>query len=478
MLHLELSPIVRQTLTQAGSGTGWYDQSLAEAVLEALDFTVPKDLRTNDYWFCMDGGAQKIAETMHAKMKDPSLIRYNTKVVGMDATIQLNKRVTKAMQLSLKDSTGGKPLESRSYFTVVSSTTMGAMNRMDLSRAGLLWDTKQAIRCLGYGASCKVGIKFKTAWWRKEPYNITKGGLARTDLPLQVCVYPSYNINDEIDPVDKPAVLLVSYTWGQTAQRLATLIASKAPGKSPEDIMKEETELRDVLLRDLAFLHAEDPKDQKSFQKTLDEITKQYSEHHAYDWYHDPHMAGAFAYFGPCQFSELYPAITKPNAFGQLYFVGEAASAHHAWVVGALESVIRGLWLIFNNLHQGSKNDPRLNNNGEGYRPYLWAMQLLQSGAVKEGDVVIDPSPDPLPFYPLPAEMPEGREKDVAHPNGPAPAHPSQELLDHPQLDGPGKEAQISYGAAVVALSMVESVLDEWAKPDVKVEIPVALRSA
>jgi hypothetical protein len=34
---------------------------------------------------------------------------------------------------------------------------------MELSKAGLSWGTKQAIRALGYGASAKVSMKFRTA---------------------------------------------------------------------------------------------------------------------------------------------------------------------------------------------------------------------------------------------------------------------------------------------------------------------------
>lgn len=452
------------------SGTGWYDQSLTEAVLETLDFKIPDKTKTNKYWYCVDGGAQKIAEAMRDQLKDKSAIKYNTQVVGIDATVQLNERVTKNMRLDLKDTVTRKPLEAKEYFTVINSTTMGATNRMDLSKAGLLWDTKQAIRCLGYGASCKVGIKFKSAWWRKAPYNITKGGIARTDLPLQVCVYPSYNIDNEVDPVDEPAVLLVSYTWGQTAQRLATLIASKSRDRTAEETMKDEEELKEVLLRDLAYLHADDPKDEENVAKHLETISAEYHEHHAYDWYHDPHMAGAFAYFGPCQFRDLYPAITKPNAFGQLYFVGEAASAHHAWVVGALESVVRALWFMFDTLHQGSKNDPALqddDDNKGGYRPYLWALQLLQCGSVKDGKNIIPLSQEPLPFYPLPAEMPEHREVDCVCSGGQGAPAKTGDLLDHPQVGKGGNEGELSYGAAVVALSMVESVLGELLKPGV-----------
>ncbi|KAK1535929.1 flavin containing amine oxidoreductase [Colletotrichum paranaense] len=507
-----------QWLETATYGTGWYDQSLTEAVLESIDFYITDDetkiKETNDHWFCIDGGAQKIAEEMRKKMKNQSAIRFNTQVVGMNANLQINEQVTTSMTVMLKDSISRNSLPSRDYFTVFSSATLGSMNRMDLSKAGLLWDTKQAIRCLGYGASCKVGIKFKTPWWQEAPYDIDQGGLARTDLAPQVCVYPSYNINKEVDPRDKPAVLLVSYTWGQTAQRLASLIASKPRGEldaaTNERILKEEAELKEVMLRDLAFLHTDDHNDTKKLAATLKMLNEQYVEHHAYDWYHDPQMAGAFAYFGPSQFSELYPAITKPNAGGQLYFVGEAASAHHAWVVGALESVVRALYLMFDALHQGSRNDPKMKDT---YEAYKWAMDLLEFGYIKEHPAegeksaapTATPTPTPLPFFPLPAEMPRYRRnfknmnfeepdnsgdrggfkvaESAAAPQTPhdllvsesaradafsqAPAGKSvevassptrQEFSDHPAVIGTG-EVKLTYGAALVALSTVESAI-------------------
>ncbi|EFQ32476.1 flavin containing amine oxidoreductase [Colletotrichum graminicola M1.001] len=410
-------------------GTGWYDQSLTEAVLEHLDFATEKPI--NDYWWCVDGGAQKMAEEMRKKLKNPDCIQFNSQVVAMDAHASPNR--DKAEQLSLKirntkakPDSGGAERDER-YFTVFNSTTLGSMGRMDLSKAGLLWDTKQAIRCLGYGASCKVGMRFKEAWWRKKPFNITQGGLARTDLPLQVCVYPSYNIHDD---VDEPAVLLVSYTWGQEAQRIASLISSNSPAG--------EEELKKVLLHDLAMLHSGVA---SPYEDTLALISGLYDTHHAYDWYRDPHMAGAFAYFGPCQFWDLYPAITKPNAFGQLYFVGEAASAHHAWVVGALESVVRAAWSMFNLLHQGSLKEL----GGEGYKPYLDAMDLLEKDAKEEGG-------ERLPFYPLPTELPMRRKGQKAG-----------ELIDHPDYHD-GKETPMKFGAALSILSVIECFIEEFDK--------------
>ncbi|KAK2053515.1 hypothetical protein LY76DRAFT_609097 [Colletotrichum caudatum] len=365
-----------------------------EAVLEHLDFATDKPI--NDYWWCVDGGAQKIAEAIVKKPENPNCIQFNSQVIVIDAHAIPNRNKAEQITPKTRDTQAGPDSRGaerdEKYFTVFNSTTPGPMGRMDLSKASLLWDTKQAIRCLAYGASYKVGMRFKEAWWREKPFGITKGGLARTDLPLQVCVYPSYNIHD---PVDEPAVLL----------RVASLISSDTPAG--------EEEFKRVLLHDLAMLHSGKA---SSYEDTLGLIT-------AYDWYRDPHMAGAFAYFGPCQFWDLYPAITKPNAFGQPYLVGEAASAHHAWIVGALESVVRAVWNMFNLL------PPR------------------QPGRDAEGGL--------LPFYPLPNELPKRRRGEKAGDN---------RLEDHPDSqDGKGA-APMKFGAALGILSVIMCFIGEFDK--------------
>lgn len=294
------------------SGNRWYDQALSEMVLEDLDFNHKKD------WWCIEGGAQEIAHRMRKKIERKNCISFQKKVVGMSWA-----KGTTAVDVTVKGES-----RPRRYDAVFNSAPLGTMQRMDLTGLKLNWGTKQAIRSLGYGASCKVGIRFKNLWWKD--LGITKGGLAKTDLPLRVCVYPSYNIHDD---ADKPGVLLCSYTWSQEAQRIASLIN----GKSPQD----EEELKTLLIDNLARLHAKTD-DRKDYNKLHKIISDAYETHHAYDWYADPGTTGAFAYFGPGQFRNMYPWISRSN--GRHIIIGEAASAHHAWVVGALESAVRGVY--------------------------------------------------------------------------------------------------------------------------------------
>ena len=60
----------------------------------------------------------------------------------------------------------------------------------------------------------------------------------------------------------------------------------------------------------------------------------------------DDYSSGAYAFFGPGQFTALYPSLIRPQSDSRFHIVGEAASANHAWIVGALESAYRGVWMV------------------------------------------------------------------------------------------------------------------------------------
>ena len=217
----------------------------------------------------------------------------------------------------------GSEAAARSYATVFSTTSLSCMQRMDLTGAELHPAQKEAIRSLHYDSSTKVAMKFSYPWWITK-CGITKAGCASTDLPLRVCVYPSYSISDEHD---RSSVLLVSYTWAQDALRIGALVTDASP--------KGEGELCELIFRDLARLHA--PK------ISYEEIAEAYVTHYGFDWSKDKYASGAFALFGPGQFSNLYPYLSRPTADAKLHMVGEATSAHHAWLVGSLDSAYRAV---------------------------------------------------------------------------------------------------------------------------------------
>ncbi|KAJ4114022.1 hypothetical protein NW760_000914 [Fusarium oxysporum] len=292
--------------------------------------------------------------------------------------------------------------KDRKYFAISNSTTLGALQRMELSDAGLSWGTKQTNRAPGYGASAKVGMKFRTAWWQTEPFNIDKG-----------------------------AVLLCSYTWGQDAQRIGSLCSNNTT--------KDDAELKQLIIHDLARLHA---RRERPFEEMVTFLEEQYIDHHGYDWYRDQNMSGASAYFGPRQFSNMWQEIIKPNALGQLYLVGEAASSHHAWIVGALESVIRAVYVMFQGLQNGN----------EKFEAYDIVLKLLRTGSdngknvseplKKDGDM-----PTGLPFHPLPEEMPTRQFYTTK----------DKDLTASPEKEANEEGVDMTYGAALAVLSLIES---------------------
>lgn len=245
------------------------------------------------------------------------------------------------MEIDIKKSTctGGTGVETREYNGVFNTTTLGCLKRMDIKETSLNYTTRQAIRSLGYGPSAKAGIKFKRAWWihdLPDHYKIKRGGLGHSDLSIRTCVYPSYNIND---PSTEPAVLLCSYTWQQDAERIGALMSSST---KHDQQLKDEVELKELLLRDLARMHTYPGTTEAEVYKLISGL---YLDHYAHDWTHDPLTAGAFAFFRPQQFTNVWNKLIHPS--GNLIIMGEAASPHHAWVVGALESALHGicLWL-------------------------------------------------------------------------------------------------------------------------------------
>jgi hypothetical protein len=308
------------------SGTNWYDQAHSETVLEYLDFHYSDD--TN--WWCIEGGAQQLAIKMAAKLENPSSISYNSRITGIDAS------TPNMAQIQLNGQWQG------AYVGVFNSTTMGCMQKMDLSKAGLSYGQKQAIRSLGYGASAKVGMKFSRPWWITD-FGINRGGLGHTDLPIRTTVYPSYNL---YDPPKASAVLLCSYEWQQDAQRISTLISSSS---NHDAALTEEAPLKELVLWDLALLHAYQPGTNLTPEAVYAKISPLYIDHYAHDWYHDDNTYGAFAFFRPQQFGSMWPYIIAPSP--SVAIIGEHASNHHAWVVGALESAVHGVhgWLTQNN---------------------------------------------------------------------------------------------------------------------------------
>ena len=185
------------------SGSGLYDQSFTEGVIDSMDFdyyTEYIDKKNKVKWWCVDGGAQHVPEAMNRRLTKPL------------EKEDLGKRVTKiAFDREAKDSPPMRvkvsgEAEARKYMTVFATPTLACLQRMDLTELELLYEQKDALRSLHYDSASKVAMKFREPWWIKLGI---EGVLGKTDMPLRTCVYPSYNLDD---PKDTSAVLLCSYS--------------------------------------------------------------------------------------------------------------------------------------------------------------------------------------------------------------------------------------------------------------------------
>ncbi|KAK1831502.1 amine oxidase [Podospora conica] len=321
-----------QWLETFNGGTDWYDQAFSETVLESMDFEYDDNKDTD--WFCILGGAQQLAKKMETKIV--SKPKYNHRVTSIAATGKMQVKVSALTP-------GEKDPVTFEYNGLLNTTTLGCLRRMDLTDAGLPYPTAQAVRSLSYGPASKVAIKFSRAWWIHDlgNYSVRMGGIGHSDLNLRTCVYPSYNI---YDPAGSSAVLLCSYTWQQDGQRIGA-VTSSSPSVDHQQKLIDEAELKTMLIRELARMHRNDAIADDELFALIDGL---YVDHHAFDWGSDPHTAGAFAFFRPQQFTHLWTNLIQPA--GDVIIAGEAASPHHAWVVGALESVIHGLhaWMLEN----------------------------------------------------------------------------------------------------------------------------------
>ena len=141
------------------------------------------------------------------------------------------------------------------------------------------------------------------------------GGGTYTDLPTGTTWYPSSNAEAKDPRVSSgPGVLLASYTWGQSARRLAML-----PHK----------ERSAVVLQHLARVHP---------QLREPGLVRQTA---SWSWDNHPYAGGAFAWFNPGQHSRCISTSFAPE--GRIYFAGEHASLAHTWMQGALDSSLRAV---------------------------------------------------------------------------------------------------------------------------------------
>ncbi|KZP31467.1 hypothetical protein FIBSPDRAFT_813672 [Athelia psychrophila] len=311
--------------------TGSYDRALSEPVLDAMAFGTT-DPPIDPQWMYIDGGSAKLTDAMALALKTPDSIVFQTPVTAIGLT---NPELGVASTMTVEYSDG----RSRQYSHVVSTLPLPVLRTLDLSNSNLTLHQQNALRQLQYAPNVKIGVQFKSAWWTygidesKAPVGIV-GGQSSTDMPIRTIVYPSYGLDR---PPSDPAVLIASYCWSEDAQRLAALIVDFNSSKFDAD-KPLSNPLAKLVLRDLAKVHNVD----------LSFLATQVMAIHPWDWNTNKYSMGAYAFFGPGNFKDLYTHMTQPAASGRLHFAGEAISARHSWVVGALDSAWRAVDELLN----------------------------------------------------------------------------------------------------------------------------------
>ncbi|KAG8806793.1 hypothetical protein FRC17_004807 [Serendipita sp. 399] len=341
------------TLESFESGTNFYDSALSEMVMEWMTFhwPAPKEVP----WWTVQGGSSVIVEKMNTALFPPntqttSSLQMGTAVTAISPTVAPDGSWT-SVTVDVTKVNG--PSASNTYDHVVSTLPFGCLRSVDTSKCNFDWEHLQAIRSLQYANSVKVGIRFKKKWW-EELDKPQKGGVSSTDRPTRMIIYPSYGIEGS------GTTMLVSYSWGQDANRLGAL----CQGNSSD----EEMRLVNLIMRDLADIHG---------ITDFDTFSQLYDSHFAWNWDMNQFSCGAFALFGPGQFKSLYPNVTASYG-GRLHFAGEATSVHHAWLVGALNSAFRAVYQILHSVGMEDQLDNLMTEWGkdEEFDPNLYKRQL------------------------------------------------------------------------------------------------------
>lgn len=235
-----------------------------------------------------------------------------------------------SISVTIGNTSSGDPIV-KEYGVVFNTTTMGCLERMDISGLNLDTDVLTRIRALSYYRATKVAIKFYKPWW--IPLGITKGGVSSSDLPISNVVYPSWN-NDP----DTRTVLMVSYCWAQDATRMGSLILDynlvnlKSPILLCLSVHRTSPNSGPASLAPLVST---------SSRKCTSPITGSPGPKINIPRVPSPSSA-------PASSNTCIQPFSGRNVARQLWMCGEATNAHHAWILGALDSAYIAVvgWLI------------------------------------------------------------------------------------------------------------------------------------
>eukprot|EP01088_Endostelium_zonatum_P016527 TRINITY_DN4507_c0_g1_i1.p1 TRINITY_DN4507_c0_g1~~TRINITY_DN4507_c0_g1_i1.p1 ORF type:complete len:752 (-),score=187.77 TRINITY_DN4507_c0_g1_i1:11-2266(-) len=356
-----------------GKATGMYDASYVDMLTEAFNFSPAAGLEKEDRfkysWRLIRGGTSRLSDSVATWLRDRQdkvgietgriVIKIKEALGG--SKIQIGHAETLTAEVDKQnsvDAEAGRSTETTTFDHVICTTTLPMLRTMQIDWALVNPSVNMALRSLRYEHSVKIGFAFTKRWWEDQEFMKTKsnharvGGLATTDLHIRTIVFPSYGYpewkpNHALEPnKELPGVMLVSYCWSIDADNLANLPEKIAVKKAYDNLL-------DVFQLDATDL--DKFIDDKPQQKVGE---KKFPQYKFFNWNNDAHALGAFAIFGPGQFSSLYPVMTRPaGTQGRLHFAGEALSTNHGWITGALSSAYRSVRAILEHEARGEGAD-------------------------------------------------------------------------------------------------------------------------
>jgi hypothetical protein len=201
-----------------------------QSIMESLEFDYPTGVLDSEPkeipWRCIEGGTENLPKAMYESLKfkenlqtgkrvtlirkvtdlDVPEERREVKVAGHKVRLPVEIEKTKGPFTIMAVISEDDSSQSCDLFShVISTVPLACLRSIDLSKCGLDYEQKMALRSLHYGPAVKVGIKFKERWWKDS----NRGGMSKTDRQSRVVVYPSYGLDDKEDQ----GVLIASYNW-------------------------------------------------------------------------------------------------------------------------------------------------------------------------------------------------------------------------------------------------------------------------
>jgi len=133
--------------------------------------------KTQEEWKSVKGGTTILTEALVDQIKTKPL--YNKRVTRMALDSSAQKSNEKMVVVANYDEA------PKRYNAIINTTTLGCLQRVDMTGLSLSSTVKNAIHNIRYDSATKVAIKFDNPWWISN-LGISGAGVAYTDLPIRV----------------------------------------------------------------------------------------------------------------------------------------------------------------------------------------------------------------------------------------------------------------------------------------------------